>query len=85
MSTVFDGDKPKYALPGARYKRWPSVTLTLERSGERTFSVKPQKRANGFPFREDTASEKPLGCFLVVSITRNVVVSRRIRWREPSE
>jgi hypothetical protein len=40
--------------------------------------MKPQKRTGRFPFREDTALEKPLGRSLVVSTTRNVVVSRRI-------
>ena len=24
---VIDGDKPEYALPGARYKRWPSAVV----------------------------------------------------------
>jgi hypothetical protein len=82
---VFDGDKPEYALPGARYKKWTSAAIKLERLGERTFSVKPQKRTSRLPSRESTALEKPLCCSLVVSTTRNVVVSRRIRWREPSE
>jgi hypothetical protein len=26
-STVFGSDKPEYALPGARYKRWLSATV----------------------------------------------------------
>jgi hypothetical protein len=82
---VFDSDKPEYALPGARYNTWASAAVELERSGERTFSVKPQKRTSGFPFGEETPLEKPLGSSLVVSTTRDVVVSRRIRRREPFE
>jgi hypothetical protein len=82
---VFDIDKPEYALPGTRYKRWPLAAIELEMSGKRTFSVKPQKRTSGFPSGEDAALEKPLRHSLVVSTTRNVVVSRRIRRREPSE
>jgi hypothetical protein len=40
---VFDSDKPEYALPGARYKRWALASVARERLGERTFSVEPQK------------------------------------------
>jgi hypothetical protein len=81
---IDSSDKPEYALPGTSYKKWPSVAVKPESSREHTFSVKPQKRTSGFPFREDTALEKPLGCSLVVSTTRNVVVSGRIWRREPS-
>jgi hypothetical protein len=79
---VFDRDKPEYALPGARYKRWASVTVALERL-EHTFSMEPQKRPIGLPFGEDTPTEKPFGCLLVIGTTGNVVVNRRIRRREP--
>ncbi len=82
---MFDRDKPEYALPGARYKRWPSATVAVERSGQRTLSVEPQKRPIGLPFGEHTPTEKPLGCFLVIGTTSNVVVNRRIRRREPIE
>jgi hypothetical protein len=81
---VFDCDKPEYALPGARYKRWPSATVALERSKERTFSVEPQKRPIGLPFSEDTPTEKPLRCFPVIGTTGDVVVYRRILRREPT-
>ena len=84
MFVAFDSDKPEYSLPGACYKRWTSVAVKLDSAGERTFSVKPQKRSSGFPFRENTASDKPLCVYLVVGTTRNVVVTRRIRRREPS-
>jgi hypothetical protein len=80
---VFDRDKPEYALPGARYKRWLSAAIALEMSGERTFSVEPQKRTIGSPFGEDTSLEKPLRSLLAMGTTRNIVVSRRIRRREP--
>jgi hypothetical protein len=83
MLSVFDRDKPEYALPGARYKRWLSAAIALEMSGERTFSVKPQKRTIGFPFGEDTSLKKPLCCLLAMGTTCNVVVNRRIRGREP--
>jgi hypothetical protein len=83
--TLNDSDKPEYALPGARYKSWQSAATKLERSRRRTFSMNPQKRTSGFPFGEDTALEKPLRRSLVMSITRDVVVSRRIRRREPSD
>jgi hypothetical protein len=82
---VFDRDKPEYALPGARYKRWSSETVAVERSGQRTLSVEPQKRPIGLPFGEDTPTEKPLGCFLVIGTTGDVVVDRWIRRREPFE
>jgi hypothetical protein len=77
--TVFDGDKPEYALPGARYKRWLSAAIELEMSGEHTFSVKPQKWTTRFPFGEDTSLEKPLRSLLAMGTTCNVVVNRRIR------
>jgi hypothetical protein len=80
---VFEGDKPEYALPGARYKRWLSATIALEMSGERTFPVEPQKGAIGFPFGEDTSLEKPVRCLLAMGAAGNVVVNRRIRRREP--
>ena len=83
--TVSDSDKPEYALPGARYKRWASASVALEMSGERTFSVEPQKRGIGLPFGEDTPTDKPLRCLLVIGITGNIVVDRRIRRREPFE
>jgi hypothetical protein len=80
---VFDRDKPEYALPGARCKRWISAAIALEMSGERTFSVDPQKRTVGFPVGEDTSLEKPLCSLLAMGTTCNVVVNRRIRRREP--
>jgi hypothetical protein len=83
MSAVFDNDRPEYALPGARYKRWVSAAIALEMSGERTFSMEPQKRTIGFPFGEDTSLEKPLRCLLAMGTTCDVVVNRRIRRREP--
>jgi hypothetical protein len=80
---VFDRDKPENALPGARYKGWLSAAIALEMSGERTFSVEPQKGTIEFPFGEDTSLEKPLGCLLAMGTTCNVVVNRGIRGREP--
>jgi len=41
--TVFDRDKPEYALPGAGYKRWQSAAIGSGKAGEHTFSVEPQK------------------------------------------
>ena len=82
---MIDRDKPEYALPRTRYKRWVSATIELEMSGERTFSVEPQKRTIRLPFGEDTSLEKPLGSLLAMGTTCNIVVSRRIRRREPSE
>ena len=81
---VIDSDKPEYALPGARYE----VAISSRRARKvrkHTFSVKPQERTSGFPFGEDTTLEEPLSRSLVMSTTRNVVVSRRVRRREPSE
>jgi hypothetical protein len=80
---VFDRDKPEYAFPGTRYKRWVSVAIELEISEEHTFSVEPQKRTIRFPFGEDTSLEEPPCSLLAMGTTRNVVVNRRIRRREP--
>jgi hypothetical protein len=80
---VTDRDKPEYALPGARYKRWVSAAVGLEMSGKRTLSVEPQKRTIGYPFGEDTSLEKPLRSLLAMGTTCNVMVDRRIRRREP--
>ena len=57
--------------------------VTLELSRERTFSVEPQKRPIGFPFAEDASLEKPIRSLLAMGTTCNIVVDRRIRWREP--
>jgi hypothetical protein len=81
--TGFEGDEPEYALPGARYRRWLSAAIALEMSGERTFSVEPQKGTIGFPFGEDTSLEKPLRCLLAMGAAGNVVVNRRIWRRDP--
>jgi hypothetical protein len=80
---MFDRDKPEYALPGARWKTWLSTTIAPEILEELTFSVEPQKRTIGSPFVEDTSLEKPLRSLLAMGTTCDVVVSRRIRRREP--
>jgi hypothetical protein len=50
---------------------------------ERTFAMDPQERRGQFPLSEYIALEKPGRCSLVVGLTRNIMVCRGIRRREP--
>ena len=55
-------------------------------SGEqmgRTFAMDPQERRGRFPLFENTALEEPGRCSLVVCLSCDIMVCRRIRRREP--
>jgi hypothetical protein len=50
----------------------------------RTLSVDPNERSFCFPFLVNVSLEEPSCGFLVMGITGNIMISRRIRWGEPS-
>jgi hypothetical protein len=76
--------KPKNTLSGASYNfKTSSGGIGWEIGIGLTLSVNPKERSFGFPFLVNTSLEEPCCGFLVMSITGNVMVSRRIRWGEP--
>jgi len=49
----------------------------------RTFSVDPEKRTFRLPVIEYAALKEPLRGSLMMDSTRNVMIGRWVRWREP--
>ena len=49
----------------------------------RTLSVNPEEQSVGFPFLVDVSLEQPRCRFLMMSITGNIMICRRIRGGEP--
>jgi hypothetical protein len=76
--------EPKNTLAGAGYNiKMSSEGIRWKIRTGRTLPVNPKERSFGFPFLVDVSLEEPCCGFLVMSITGNVMVSRRIRWGEP--
>jgi hypothetical protein len=76
--------KPKNALAGASYNvKTSSGGIGCKIRTGRTLSVNPKERSFGFPFLVNASLEEPCCGFLVMSITGDVMISRRIRWGEP--
>jgi hypothetical protein len=79
-------DEPKNTLSRAGYR--DNIKTSLGGIGyktgtERTLSVNPQEATFRFPFLVNVSLEEPGCSFLVIGATRDVMVSRRIRWGEP--
>ena len=76
--------KPKNTLARASYNVKTSLGVIGWKTGTgRTLSMNPKERSFGFPFLVNVSLEEPCCDFLVMSITRDIMISRRIRWGEP--
>jgi hypothetical protein len=76
--------EPKNTLARASYNvKTSSGGIGWKTGTRRTLSVNPNERSFGFPFLVNASVEEPCCGFLVMSITGNVMISRRIRWGEP--
>jgi hypothetical protein len=76
--------EPKNTLAGASYNvKTSSGGIGWKIGTGRTLSVNPKEGSFGFPLLVNVSFEEPCCGFLVMSITGNVMISRRIRWGEP--
>jgi len=76
--------EPKNTLAGASYNvKTSSRGIGSKIETGRTLSMDPKERSFGFPFLVNVSLEEPCCGFLVMSITGNIMISRRIRWGEP--
>ena len=68
--------EPKNTLAGASYNvKTSSRGIGWKFGAGRTLSMDPEERSFGFPFLVNVSFEEPRCSFLVMSITRNVMVS----------
>jgi hypothetical protein len=76
--------QPKNALAGASYNvKTSSRGIRWKIGTGPTLSVNPKERPFGFPFLVIVSLEEPCCGFLVMNITGDIMINRRIRWGEP--
>jgi hypothetical protein len=50
---------------------------------KRTIAIDPQQRAAVLPFSKFSALNEPCCCSIMLSLTRSIMIYRRVGWREP--